>query len=223
MPSYHQQLSDSAERPPRAALERALASLGNGDPMSAAALREVVWAYVDDAKQRGVAPERVVVAVKEMADRAGVLRAAASATSDTLVTRNPALQRAISWCIDRYYGIEAVAEPPLVLQRPVEHSVSNHGSSHGALDALATSFRAMRAYPTASDPLVVTASDRSLFACWVEDRGSRQRWVFIGSDGVEYLGPEYAGETAPVHICALVDEWWRAAKKARSNLNRRAD
>src|SRR5438874_1725186 len=42
MPSHHQHLSDFAERPPRVALERALLSLGNGDPMSAAVLRDVV-------------------------------------------------------------------------------------------------------------------------------------------------------------------------------------
>lgn len=68
------------------------------------ALRNEVCAVVDHLKAAGWPPERVIVAVKRIADDAGLRpsRAVLSATGD-LSPDDALLVRMTQWCIERYY------------------------------------------------------------------------------------------------------------------------
>ena len=88
-----------------AALERAFASLEGSDVVSATTLREAIWAYVDDAKGRDEPPERVIVGIKEIARHVGVFNSRVSVIAGRPFTAgDTALQRAVTWCIERYYA-----------------------------------------------------------------------------------------------------------------------
>src|SRR5690349_16931335 len=83
------------------------ALVGAQRPSTTAPLREALWAYVDVAKRQGVPPERVVVGIKEVADRAGIIQSHGSHVSGVpFTTRDDALRDAVTWGIERYYSAE---------------------------------------------------------------------------------------------------------------------
>jgi hypothetical protein len=68
-------------------------------------IRETVCEYVDQLKELGLPPERIIVAVKRLANEAGV-RATSRlvATPATLEGADKLLVDMVAWCIERYYG-----------------------------------------------------------------------------------------------------------------------
>jgi hypothetical protein len=80
---------------------------------------------------------------------------------------------------------------------------------------VAALFRAMSTEPTANDPLLVTASDGTLFVCWVEVRGKtkpEKRWVAMSADRVRFDVGRHRDEESPDDICRMIDEWWENTK-----------
>jgi hypothetical protein len=74
------------------------------------AIRELVFAFVDERKQVGWPPERVIVGVKQLArdadirpSRRAIERDARFAPADVL------LIEMVHWCIDRYYSVSPVS------------------------------------------------------------------------------------------------------------------
>lgn len=98
------------DRPPVVALRQSLSAVAAAHPTTITGgrlleLQEHVCAVVDDFKEAGWLPERVIVAVKQIAQDSGlstsrgVLSAAAPLTeSDAVVVAM------VGWCIERYYG-----------------------------------------------------------------------------------------------------------------------
>ena len=52
----------------------------------------------------------------------------------------------------------------------------------------------MTFHPTAADPAIVTASDATLFACWLEQIHDRWLWIFMNTAKMNYVGPPYNGD-----------------------------
>ena len=69
-----------------------------------AALKDRVCAVVDELKAEGLPPERVIVAVKQMAQEAGLSPSRGVLTVAPLAGRDALVVGMISWCIERYYG-----------------------------------------------------------------------------------------------------------------------
>src|SRR5690348_8527741 len=49
--------------------------------------------------------------------------------------------------------------------------------------------RTMTFHPTSEDPALVSASDGTLFSCWVEQIQGRGLWVFMSTAKMHYVGP----------------------------------
>jgi hypothetical protein len=89
-----------------AALQQCLLLLSM--PIGDSATREIqhhVWAYVDDRKSAGWPPERVIVAVKQIAREAGLRPSTLVVEANaTITTTDELLVEMIGWCIHRYYS-----------------------------------------------------------------------------------------------------------------------
>lgn len=73
-------------------------------PTSVAELRATVSQYTDELRSRGVSPEGVIVAVKQIAQGAGYAAPKPSAQSaECRNERDKLLTDLVSWCIDGYY------------------------------------------------------------------------------------------------------------------------
>jgi len=66
----------------------------------------------------------------------------------------------------------------------------------------------MTFHPTVVDPAIVTASDGTLFACWLEKIHDRWLWVFMSTAKMNYVGPPYEGEDSLEQLRDLVALWW---------------
>lgn len=64
------------------------------------------------------------------------------------------------------------------------------------------------------EPMVVTTEDGSRFRCSVSALGreTEPRWVLLGSDGVQYLGPPVEANKSPEAVERLIRDWWAATK-----------
>lgn len=64
------------------------------------------------------------------------------------------------------------------------------------------------------EPFVVTTEDGTRFRCSVSALGreTEPRWVLLGSDGVQYLGPPVEADKSPEAVERLIRDWWAAAK-----------
>jgi len=81
------------------------------------ALYDAVCAVVDHLKSVGWSPERVIVAVKQIADDAGLRPTRAVLSASQMPTEGDILLiRMVEWCIERYYGSE-----PGPAQRRITH------------------------------------------------------------------------------------------------------
>ena len=65
----------------------------------------------------------------------------------------------------------------------------------------------MTFHPTSADPAIVTASDGTLFACWLEQIHDRWLWVFMNTAKMNYVGPPFEGESLE-DLRDLVAVWW---------------
>ena len=88
------------------ALHRHLLSLKMPPDDSAQdAIRRLVWAYVDDGKRRGWPPERLIIAVKDIARDAGLRPTRLVVSPDARITNlDQLLAEMVGWCIQRYYA-----------------------------------------------------------------------------------------------------------------------
>lgn len=66
----------------------------------------------------------------------------------------------------------------------------------------------MTFHPTSADPAIITASDGTLFACWLEQIHGRWRWLFMSTAKMDYVGPPYDGEDSLELLRDLVATWW---------------
>ena len=66
----------------------------------------------------------------------------------------------------------------------------------------------MTFHPTSTDPALVTASDGTLFACWLEQIHGCSLWVFMSTAKMNYVGPPYNGEDSLEQLRDLVAAWW---------------
>ena len=103
------------DRPPVVALHDYLAAVAAAHPALAAErqtkeLRRRVCAVVDELKAAGWQPERVIIAVKQVAEDAG-LRPTKSILSATapLTERDIAVVHIVRWCIEQYFGVDIPA------------------------------------------------------------------------------------------------------------------
>jgi hypothetical protein len=70
-----------------------------------AALRQLVFEYVDELKGLGWTPERVIVAVKSIAREAGVRQTSGILRNDLPIAGpDKLLVDVVGWCIQRYYS-----------------------------------------------------------------------------------------------------------------------
>lgn len=80
------------------------ASIARGERSDTRSLHDEVCAVVDELKAAGWPPERVLVAVKQIADEAGLRPSAAVlSASRPLTDRDTKLVQIVQWCIERYY------------------------------------------------------------------------------------------------------------------------
>jgi hypothetical protein len=92
---------------PGIALHHRLAALGNTPPGTEARLEVqwLVWRFVDDRKAAGWPPERVIIAVKQIARAAGIQPSSFIADPVAPLTGvDGFLVDMVGWCIHRYYG-----------------------------------------------------------------------------------------------------------------------
>ena len=77
-------------------------------PIDEGAIRELqhhVWAYVDDRKSAGWTPERVIIAVKQIARDAGLHPSSLVVKPNAKITStDELLVEMVGWCIRRYYA-----------------------------------------------------------------------------------------------------------------------
>jgi hypothetical protein len=90
---------------PGTSLEERLASLRvPPDIATELEVRELVWAFVDDRKAAGWTPERVIIAVKQIARDAGLSPSKMVVKRDgRLMTTEDFLVEIVGWCIHRYF------------------------------------------------------------------------------------------------------------------------
>ena len=64
------------------------------------------------------------------------------------------------------------------------------------------------------ETMVVTTEDGGRFRCSVSALGreTEPRWVLLGSDGVQYLGPPVEANKSPEAVERLIRDWWAATK-----------
>lgn len=62
--------------------------------------------------------------------------------------------------------------------------------------------------------MVITTEDGWRFRCSVSALGreTEPRWVLLGSDGVQYLGPPVEPDKSPEAVERLIRDWWAATK-----------
>ena len=65
-------------------------------------IQALVWDFVDDHKAAGWTPERIIVAVKQIARDAGIRPSFMRRDTET-TTRDEFLVTMVGWCIHRYY------------------------------------------------------------------------------------------------------------------------
>jgi len=65
------------------------------------------------------------------------------------------------------------------------------------------------------EPIVVTIDDGNRFRCSVSALGreTEPRWVLLGSDGVQYLGPPVEADKSREAVERLIRDWWTAEKR----------
>ena len=65
------------------------------------------------------------------------------------------------------------------------------------------------------EPIVVTAADGTRFRCSVSALGreTEPRWVLLGSDGIQYLGPPVEADKSREAVERLIRDWWAAEKR----------
>jgi hypothetical protein len=67
-------------------------------------VRELVWAFVDERKAAGWTPERVIIAVKQIARESGLRAPRMAVRRDGgLATTDDFLVEMVGWIIDRYF------------------------------------------------------------------------------------------------------------------------
>jgi hypothetical protein len=100
------------ERRPVVALRDYLATfvaahLSLAEDSSREEMHQRVCAMVDELKAAGWPPERVIVAVKQVADDAG-LRPSRGVLSakNALTEQDTAVVYMVRWCIEQYYGVD---------------------------------------------------------------------------------------------------------------------
>ena len=105
------------DRPTVVALREHLAAVVQAHPSLAdehnvEAIRARVGGVVDDLKAAGWPPERVIIAVKQIAADAG-LSPSRSVLSATLPLNeyDAAIVNMVRWCIEQYYGVSVVRTP----------------------------------------------------------------------------------------------------------------
>jgi hypothetical protein len=104
------------ERPPVVALRDYLAAIAShpslGEEAQTEELHKRVCSVVDELKAAGWPPERVIVAVKQVAEGVGMhpSRSVLSATSP-LGAKDATLVKMVRWCIEEYYGVDIPPTP----------------------------------------------------------------------------------------------------------------
>ena len=90
---------------PENALRQRLAGLRvPADRISEYEIKALVWDFVDDRKGAGWPPERVIVAVKQIARDAGLKPSARLIRRDAdLTAPDDFLVAMVGWCIERYF------------------------------------------------------------------------------------------------------------------------
>jgi len=67
-------------------------------------IQQLVWAFVDDRRAAGWPPERVIIAVKQLAREAGLRPSTIIVKRDAKPTTvDEFLVSVVGWCIHRYY------------------------------------------------------------------------------------------------------------------------
>jgi len=82
-------------------------------PLNASVEREIqrhVFEYADELKGLGLPPERVIVAVKRVANEAGLHSSRIIPSPKHLEGKDKLLVDMVGWCIERYYGKPPHAE-----------------------------------------------------------------------------------------------------------------
>ena len=82
-------------------------------PLNAFVEREIrrqVYEYADELKDLGLPPERVIVAVKRVANEAGLHSSRIVPSPKQLEGKDKLLVDMVGWCIERYYGKPPRAE-----------------------------------------------------------------------------------------------------------------
>jgi hypothetical protein len=82
-------------------------------PLNASVEREIqrqVFEYADELKGLGLPPERVIVAVKRVANEAGLHSSRVIPSPRHLEGKDKLLVDMVGWCIERYYGKPPRAE-----------------------------------------------------------------------------------------------------------------
>jgi hypothetical protein len=69
-----------------------------------------VFEYADELKGLGLPPERVIVAVKRVANEAGLHSSRVIPSPRHLEGKDKLLVDMVGWCIERYYGKPPRAE-----------------------------------------------------------------------------------------------------------------
>jgi len=79
-------------------------------PLDANTERDVqplVWDFVDDRKAAGWPPERIILAIKQIAREAGLKTSTTVVKRDTTLTATDSfLVELVGWCIHRYFHQE---------------------------------------------------------------------------------------------------------------------
>ncbi len=76
--------------------------------------------------------------------------------------------------------------------------------------------RGRRQSDKALKPIVVTLDDGSIVRCSLTSIGREQkpRWILMGNDGMQYIGPEATTDKTPEGVQRLVSEWWASRPPA---------
>ena len=64
-------------------------------PIDASMLRRGVWTYVEDARQAGTSPGRVILTLTELIEQT---------KSGSRMEQQAIMRRAILWCVEAYFG-----------------------------------------------------------------------------------------------------------------------
>jgi hypothetical protein len=88
----------------RASLTALADSTGAKPSPSEDELHKQVCSVVDDLRELGWPPERVIIAMKELANEAGLRPSTHLMTvNDSLGPKDAVLAKVVRWCIERYY------------------------------------------------------------------------------------------------------------------------